>query len=513
MIALLGGGRAAASPLPHGGEGRGEGVRTRSTSAAALAPPLSRCGEREPAVRAARASRNSAPSRCSSPRSAAKAAACSPTGSSARRSGSASRCSRRRSPASRSAPARPPTTSRSCRWRARARQPRPVLALAPGVGDVDMMVASELMEAGRAVAAGFVTPDRTLTIASTSRFYVMGEKIAMGDGRYDSGRLAKAIEDNSQGAHPDRHGGDRAQRTGAFINSVMLGVIAGSGRLPIPAEAFEAAIRADGKGVDGNLRGFRAGLDAARRQAVSGVAATPANRCRAPDSRLRGIERRESRRFAGRRRATSSPKACAGSPTIRTTPMRGSISTGSRRSAMPTRAPSAGGRLLRETARHLARAHVVRGRDPRRAGQDRSGAPRAHRRRGRRQAGRAGQDRRIPQARHRGILLGAAAVARAPHSRLAPSGAAGSRASIGAWRSTPPRSPAICASGCWRSCAACARARIATPRSSAQIERWLGADRRGRRAVDRARARSRRMRAPDQGLWRHPQARHRQLSR
>ena len=70
-----------------------------------------------------------------------------------------------------------------------------MLALAPGVGDIDMMVASELMEAGRAVAAGFVTPDRTLSIASTSRFYVMDEKIAMGDGRYDSGRLSKAIEE------------------------------------------------------------------------------------------------------------------------------------------------------------------------------------------------------------------------------------------------------------------------------------------------------------------------------
>jgi indolepyruvate ferredoxin oxidoreductase beta subunit len=55
-----------------------------------------------------------------------------------------------------------------------------------------------------------------------------------------------------------------ARQTGAFINAVMLGVIAGSGRLPIPVEAFEAAIRADGKGVDGNLRGFRAGLDAAQ---------------------------------------------------------------------------------------------------------------------------------------------------------------------------------------------------------------------------------------------------------
>src|SRR5713226_2821382 len=38
---------------------------------------------------------------------------------------------------------------------------RPVLALTPGVGDIDIAVASELMEAGRTVASGFVTRERT----------------------------------------------------------------------------------------------------------------------------------------------------------------------------------------------------------------------------------------------------------------------------------------------------------------------------------------------------------------
>ena len=61
---------------------------------------------------------------------------------------------------------------------------RPILALAPGIGDVDLVVASELMEAGRAIAGGFVTPNRTTTIASTSRSYLVVEKMAMGDGRY-----------------------------------------------------------------------------------------------------------------------------------------------------------------------------------------------------------------------------------------------------------------------------------------------------------------------------------------
>lgn len=140
---------------------------------------------------------------------------------------------------------------------------RPVLALTPGVGDIDIAVASELLEAGRTVANGFVTPDRTHVIASLSRFYAMDEKIAMGDGRFDQERLIKTI---------DAHAKDAllidmdalAKQSGSIINAVMLGAIAGCGRLPLTAEQCEAAIREDGKSVDSNLRGFRAGYEAAR---------------------------------------------------------------------------------------------------------------------------------------------------------------------------------------------------------------------------------------------------------
>ena len=88
---------------------------------------------------------------------------------------------------------------------------RPMLALAPGVGDVDLVVASELMEAGRAIAGGFVTPDRTATIASTSRSYLVVEKMAMGDGRYDQQRLVQAVEKNSKKHAAARSRSDRAR--------------------------------------------------------------------------------------------------------------------------------------------------------------------------------------------------------------------------------------------------------------------------------------------------------------
>src|ERR1035441_7329439 len=45
----------------------------------------------------------------------------------------------------------------------------PVLALMPVAGEVDVVIASELMEAGRAGERGFVTAGRTPLIVSTAR--------------------------------------------------------------------------------------------------------------------------------------------------------------------------------------------------------------------------------------------------------------------------------------------------------------------------------------------------------
>src|SRR2546430_8670421 len=59
----------------------------------------------------------------------------------------------------------------------------PVLALMPMPGDVDIVLASELMEAARAVERGFVTPDRTLLVASTHLVFAMTQNISLADGR------------------------------------------------------------------------------------------------------------------------------------------------------------------------------------------------------------------------------------------------------------------------------------------------------------------------------------------
>jgi len=135
---------------------------------------------------------------------------------------------------------------------------RPVMTLAPAPGYVDLMVASELLEAARALQNGYVTPDRTTLIASTHRIYTTVEKMAMGDGRIDAERLLKAARTLSKRALLfDMH--KLASDAGTVISATMFGALAGSGALPLPRAACEAAIRAFGKGAEASLRGFATG--------------------------------------------------------------------------------------------------------------------------------------------------------------------------------------------------------------------------------------------------------------
>ena len=145
----------------------------------------------------------------------------------------------------------------------------PVLSLTPSPGNVDVMVASELVEAGRAMQNGFVSPERTTLIASTHRIYATVEKMQMGDGRFDSERVIAAGKQVAKRAVLfDMR--KLAQESGTVINAVLFGAMAGSGVLPLPREACEKAIRGGGRGADASLRGFASGFDIA-----SGTQATP----------------------------------------------------------------------------------------------------------------------------------------------------------------------------------------------------------------------------------------------
>ena len=64
----------------------------------------------------------------------------------------------------------------------------------PMPGEVDVVVGAELMEAGRAIQRGLVTPDKTTLIASSHRSFAMQEKLVPGDGISDSSKVYEAAE-------------------------------------------------------------------------------------------------------------------------------------------------------------------------------------------------------------------------------------------------------------------------------------------------------------------------------
>ncbi|GLY70408.1 indolepyruvate oxidoreductase subunit beta family protein [Amycolatopsis taiwanensis] len=143
---------------------------------------------------------------------------------------------------------------------------KPVLSVFPTPGEVDIVIASELMEAGRAIERGFCTPDRTTLISSTNRVYAITERIALGDGRVDDDLLLEAAHKGSK-RFVGADFGKLAQQAGSVISASLFGGLAGSGSLPFTRAQFEAAVRESGKSVESSLEAFSLGYAAAQQPA------------------------------------------------------------------------------------------------------------------------------------------------------------------------------------------------------------------------------------------------------
>lgn len=149
----------------------------------------------------------------------------------------------------------------------KGRGKEPVLGLMPVPGEVDLVVASELMEAGRAIQRGLVTPDRTVLIASEHRVYSMSERTAIADGRVDSQNLLQAGNAAAKRfVHCDF--ARLANEKGSVISASLFGALAASGGMPFTREQFVNAIRRGGVGVESSLAAFEAGYAAASQTAA-----------------------------------------------------------------------------------------------------------------------------------------------------------------------------------------------------------------------------------------------------
>ena len=138
----------------------------------------------------------------------------------------------------------------------------PVLALMPVPGEVDVVIASELMEAGRAVQRGLVTSDRTTLIMSTHRVYSMTERTASADGRVDSATLLEGAK-NAARLCVSRDFASIAEDNKSVISAALLGALAATPALPFERRQFEEAIDRGGVGVASSRAAFAAGFAAA----------------------------------------------------------------------------------------------------------------------------------------------------------------------------------------------------------------------------------------------------------
>jgi len=157
----------------------------------------------------------------------------------------------------------------------------PILSLMPAQGEVDVVLAAELMEAGRSILRGLVTPDRTTLIASTHRLYAVAEKEKPGDAIADPNVVVQAAGVAAKRVIAfDME--SVANRNNSVISACLFGTLAASGTLPFGRDSFEAIIKSGGRGIEANLNAFRAAYDQATQ----------------PPAAARPIVRRPGKRFA-----------------------------------------------------------------------------------------------------------------------------------------------------------------------------------------------------------------------
>ena len=130
----------------------------------------------------------------------------------------------------------------------------PVMSLFPAQGDIDIAVASEIAEAGRMISRGFISPDKSVLIASDHRVFGITEKSATGDGSVDRELILEMGERYARSfVHFDMS--EIVQRHGTVISAALLGAIAGSSALPFERNCFRDLITQGGVAA-ANLAAF-----------------------------------------------------------------------------------------------------------------------------------------------------------------------------------------------------------------------------------------------------------------
>lgn len=137
-----------------------------------------------------------------------------------------------------------------------------IFAQFPVPGEVDIIVAQEFLELGRALELGYGS-DNTTIVTSTHRIYSTLEKLPIGSGIYSDENLRKIANAFSSDLI-ELNALELSKANGMdelAVNAILLGALSASGALPLKKKSFTGAIEEVGVAVKSNLRAFEVGFD------------------------------------------------------------------------------------------------------------------------------------------------------------------------------------------------------------------------------------------------------------
>ncbi|MFI5322437.1 MAG: indolepyruvate oxidoreductase subunit beta family protein [Thermodesulfobacteriota bacterium] len=137
-----------------------------------------------------------------------------------------------------------------------------IFAQYPVPGEVDIVIAQEFLELGRALQLGYGS-DKTTIITSSHRIFSTLEKMPVGSGIYSDENLRK-IASSFSSKFIELNALQMSKENGMdelAVNAVLYGALSASGAMPLRRSSFVNSIEKVGVAVKTNLRAFDVGYE------------------------------------------------------------------------------------------------------------------------------------------------------------------------------------------------------------------------------------------------------------
>lgn len=137
-----------------------------------------------------------------------------------------------------------------------------IFAQFPVPGEVDIILAQEFLELGRALELGYGS-GKTTIVTSSHRIYSTLEKMPIGSGIYSDENLRK-LAGGFSSRFIELNALELSKKNGMdelAVNAILLGALSASGAVPLDKQSFIRSIKMVGVAVNASLKAFEVGWE------------------------------------------------------------------------------------------------------------------------------------------------------------------------------------------------------------------------------------------------------------